>query len=198
MDQRLSFLLLLLLCVALPARADLPDNALGLYFSPDAMEQCAEGVQPFTTLTMYLVLSNPTLPAIDACECGITQIGDPATYVGNRNPCGLSIAQIPLERIQIHCYPLPTSQQHNVLMSFDMIYTAVDGEMAKFLLHGPVIPNAEVGPPVVQLLDGTRLPLPVDLLESIGATAAMTGYFDVCCPLPTLERSWDSIKSLYR
>ena len=65
----LTFFLILL---AMPVEAESPDNVLGLYFDTNANTTCMEWMMPGGTQTMYLILSNPTMPTIYGYECGIS------------------------------------------------------------------------------------------------------------------------------
>ena len=186
-----------LILFAIPADAQLTDNTLGLYFDATADVQCAEGVTPFTMLTMYLVLSNPTMEEIFGFECGITQVGTGATFMTATHSCGISMDLVDMEQIQVGCSGLPCVE-HTVLMSIDYWYTSTSWEMVLFYLHDAAYPTLPGGHPLIQLNDGSLLQVPVDRLASIDATAAMTGNFDICYPLSTDTHNWDSLKSLYR
>jgi len=174
------------------------DDLMGLYFDPYAAMACAEGVVLYTPLTQYLILSNPTMPAIYGYECGITVTGNGALLLQHWTPCGMDLLPFDLSQIQVGCAtPIPATE-HTVLLTLQWMYMSATCEMVLFDLHGAATATLPGDLPVVQLDNGELRQTAVDRLSYVPATSAMTGMFDVCYPLATDEQTWDSMKAMYR
>ncbi len=206
MEQLSKFWLLLVLVLvlplsAIPSSAELPMDTLGLYFDTEADRACAEGVMPFTILTMYLTYSNPSIPELNGFELGMTVVGTGATYLGSQIFCGLPITleQMDLEQIQVACGEAQPCVQHTILMTLEWLYNSTTAEMVLFYLHGARDPSEPGDLPLILPGDGSFLAVGVNEIGTASnASGAITGMFDVCYPLAAGEKSWDSLKSLYR
>ncbi len=194
-------LVLVLVLFVVPASAQNPVDSMGLYFDTHADVACAEGVSPFTMLTMYLIYSNPTITELNGFELGITVVGTGATFLSCQTACGISInpVQQELEQIQVACATAVPCVENTVLMTMEWFYTSTTSEIVLCYLHGAENPSQPGDFPLVLPGDGTYLAVGVNEIGShLTASGAMTSMFDVCYPLATQSKSWDSLKSLYR
>ena len=192
-------LVLVLILFSIPAAAQIPSDIIGLYFDTEANIACAEGVLPFTPVSMYLIYSYPVVDELFGYELGITMVGSEVMLLSYQAICGLSFDPLDLEEIRIGCGVAVPCIEHTILMSMEWFYLSTTSELILFTMHGAATPSMPGDTPLILLGDGSFLPVAVNEIGSgSSATAAMTGSFDVCNPLPTAEKSWDSVKSLYR
>ena len=190
-----------LIMFLVPSGAFASDNILGLYFDTDANENCLEGIIPFTTFSTYLILSSPTVTELYGFELGMTVVGDSAMFLSYTDFCGISINPVmpELDRIMVGCVEPLQFTEKAVLMSMEWMYMSMDFEMVLFYLHASSDPLVPTTTPMILLADGIWLPVSVDQVNHFeSATAVITGSADTCYPLATVERTWDSLKSLYR
>lgn len=193
-------LISVLVLLAIPAGAQPQEDLLGLYFDTTASLPCYEGVAGPTTITMYLILSNPRMPAVYGFECGITASNDAAVLMGYDHPCDVSVTPLQLDQILIICSAGFATSENTVLMSLDWLYVPTPSGLTLFDLGAStssIVPGADS--PVAFLGGGSNVPLNVNIFSNVQATAAISVDFDsYCYPLAADDHSWDAVKTLYR
>ncbi len=174
------------------AVVDMDDDMMGFYFDLDANNPCEDGVAPYTTITLYLILTRPTTDFIYGFEAGFDVEGDAIILsaefaaenfinVGNNENIIAGFGE-----------PYPTSEA-TLLVSFQVMYTSTALDPVDFLLHGSDPSSMDPMYPVILLADGVLQS--VGLSAEFGPTAQINGG---CNVVATDNVSFDGIKSLYR
>ncbi|MEN8005499.1 MAG: hypothetical protein ABFS42_00680 [Candidatus Krumholzibacteriota bacterium] len=199
--------LIFLMLVSLVATAtfggiDPDDDIMGVYFDLNADNHCLT-IPPSVPFMAYIILTNPTAPAINAYELGLTvavptgmeaSIFRLASTIANGVVSGVDVGTNgPLggDFIVGLAAPLP-SQLAVVLHSFQ--YMLLANFIVEFYIGASSAPSIPGDFPVVQNADGSIL-MQVGVLSG-GPEYPLAWIND--CAFPVEEASFGSVKSLYR
>jgi|GEM_PF-3516289 len=169
---------------------DSTPDLFGLYFDEAADVPCLfEAPLPYVPLAMYLTYTNPSVDEIAGFEVGIT--GDGYYLILEvMLPC-LVIDPVDLDNIMIGC-PIPCTET-TVLATFTLLNSAPTEPVATFTVRNAADSSHEGDLPVVYLVDGSVLRPSVLFYPD-----ATSGWGLECYPVPAVQSSWGTVKSLYR
>lgn len=174
------------------AVSDPTPNLLGLYFDETADVYCLDEVAPYSIVSMYAVLSNPTVPEIIGFEFAMDH---PSPMIALMTTAYCNSFWDPVEGIPyvIYCgYPYPL-QEATVLVSFQYLYASSETNALEWTLLPADNPSEPGGYPFAWLPDGTYLPL--EVRGGLGNPSAMI-FYD--CTVDTEPVTWGAIKSVFR
>jgi hypothetical protein len=189
------------------AVTDPEPDMIGIYFDLNADNNCTV-LGPSIPFIAYLITTSPSPAAINAYEFGFTNHITPAgndgmlfmlaSNIANGAVSGLDVGEhTPTggDYIVGLASPLATSEA-TILHSWQyMLLTPVSIDMFLFQSSKPSIPGTF---PVLQNAEGSIL---YQVGQSSGSweyAVACVNLGDQCCPLATEERSFGSVKGLYR
>jgi len=187
-------MLLMVLSIATTAFAVVDQDAdmMGFYFDLSADTPCLDGVAPFSTLDLHLILTRPTTDMLYGFEAGHTVVGN-GMVLSAEFAAIQYITPVTLDNI-ITSYgePYPTSEA-TLLVTFSVLYTDTASGALEFYLHGSEPSSIDPLYPVIVLADGILQS--IGLSAETGPTAQINGG---CSVVATDNVSFDSVKSLYR
>ncbi len=174
------------------AIVDPDDNMMGFYFDTEADNPCAT-VPAFTTVPMYLVMTNMTSDALYGFEVGYTIEGN-AMVLSTEfdNPSIIDVGQ-PGNHIVGFGSPTMTAPVTFLATLSVMNMDAALGTIG-FTMHGTNPSSMDPAYPVILLAGGELLS--VGLSAENGYGAEINGA--ECGVVATDDVSFDGIKSLYR
>ena len=172
---------------------DPDENIMGLYFDQEADMPCVDGLDYFDHVTMYLILTRPTVDAIFAFEAGFDVVG----YVGPLSvtitcPGACCMNMGTWNNIIVGLGLLPTTEAL-VLVRFELLYMNEDHAAVQFFLHGTEPSSLDPAYPTILLAGGELMSTGISTSE--GPTAQINGE---CSVVETVKYQFEQVKSLYR
>ncbi len=193
MKKMLILLLSLFVASSAFAVVDQDPNMLGLYFDLNGDSNCLEGVAPYATVDMYVLLTNPTMPTIGGFEFGYDVTGSAITLGTVFEGSALDVGGAGNHIVGLGS-PLETSEA-TLLGTISVLYT--DGTLAPvyFTLTGTQPSSIDPMLPTLLYGDGILMTLGTSTLPGT-YSATING---VCEDVVAVEEtSLDAVKSLYR
>jgi hypothetical protein len=184
---------LLLATVAL-AVVDPGPDCVGLYFDMEAEQYCLDGVTPYQTVPLYLILTNPTFADLYGLECGVRIDGNcmvlSLTLAWPTSPVlpGPDLGNL----IVATGAPRPTSEATH-LATASLLYLATDLSPVHFYLGGSDPSSIHPDFPSLLLAGGEVIMACKSVAD--GPAAQINGE---CQVVASEARTFDSLKSLYR
>jgi hypothetical protein len=163
-------------------------DVLGVYFDENADSSCLDFLQPATIFSVYLIYTNPSVPAILGFEAGYYMSGNffemPFLW-----PCGIIWTVEPdLDNLYVACGEPFLTSVATPLVQFD--YMWLGGGIAEGTIHiEKASGSAEPG-------NNPHIILPDNSLLEV--QAGYPAYILDTCGLPANTVEWGAIKSLYR
>ncbi len=168
------------------------DNMMGFYFDQDADVYSIYNVPPFSSVTMYLTLVNPTFEFLYGFEVGFHMDGTALfTSMIYTNP---QVIDVGIIGNNIVGFGEPTSMtQANILATLTVLYMDDDGcDPVDFYMHGTTPSSINPDFPTL-LLENEELMI-AGVSRSDGPSSTIYGD----CTVPTTGSTLGGIKSLYR
>ncbi len=172
------------------------ENSVGLYFDENADIFCQDGIGPFETIYMYLILANPTFDSLYGWECGMEMVGN-AIFLGFQfHPGYMGWPPNSFDNMIIgYGTPYPTTMA-TPLVRLSFLYTDTNLEPVAFFVHGTTPSSIDPEyPTLLTILDNEPVLIMANLSVEEGPAAQING---VCMVVATENLSFDSVKSLYR
>ena len=167
-------------------------NLLGLYFDEQAEVNCIEGVPPYQIVSMYAILTNPTMDEIVGFEFGLDVVGS-TIFMETVVPGNIFWDPVEYVRYVVNFgYPYPLGPI-NMLVSFTVLYFEPNMAPVAFFMREADVPSGPWDQPGVILPGGEFVPVVVNL--SLGD---MTASLNEVCALPTQPRTFEGLKALFR
>jgi len=178
-----------LILPALAAAADCGPDCLGLYFEETADTWCGQSA-PFTTVTLYLVLSDPSMAELAGISFFI-DLGGPIVLLGVSFG-GIQICDTFTPGAYCHGWDPPLATSATTVLATLTVMVTDYTTPATVGLHNfgdPADDRVWVGLP-----DGGQVPLD----SSAGAGMPMVQINGECGIVPAETSAWGALKSLYR
>jgi len=176
------------------ATIDPDPDSMGFYFDTGAEMPCVDGVENMDTLTIYLILTNPTAQEIFGWEAGYDTVGDIAllsTEINCPSACCMSVGG-PQNLIIGFGVPLPTSEAL-ILAEITILYMNEELAPVDFILHGTEPSSLDPAYPTILLAEG--------VLQSTGISSAGGSMAQInggCSVVSVEPLKFEYIKALYR
>ena len=173
------------------------DNMMGLYFDREAQSACLDAttLAPYAAFELYVILLNPTFPALYGFEFGMSVEG-PGLLIEAQveNPNFVDVGSLGNHTIG---FGVPTPMLDvNILLTFTIRYMSTVNETVCFVLRGSMPSSLDPLYPTALLEGGVLLSMGVVPSGPGGCTAIIDAA--LCNTTATDSASWDSLKSLYR
>ncbi len=189
MKKLVVLFMAMLIATSAFAIVDPDDNMMGFYFDLEADTYCAEGIDPFQTTLMYLVVTNCTYDAIFGFEAGYEHTGGQHNILGTEYVAeGLNVGD-DFNMIYGFAAPVPTAPV--TLLATVSVFN-MNTDPIFFDLHGSSPSSTGGVLPVIQF-NATEV-VEIGLSAADGLVAMING----CDVVATENVSFDGIKSLYR
>ncbi len=172
---------------------DPDENIMGLYFDQEADMPCVDGLDYFDHVTMYLILTRPTVDAVHGFEAGFDVVGDIiplSVEITCPSPCCMNMGT--WNNIIVGLVLLPTTDAL-VLVRFELLYMNEDHAAVQFFLHGTQPSSLDPAYPAILLADGELMSTGISTSE--GPTAQINGE---CSVVETVNYQFEQVKSLFR
>jgi len=189
--------MLILLCTVLMATSALatidndPDS-MGFYFDLAAESPCLDGVAPYATVDLYLILTNPSTDAVYGFEAGLTFVGNAMLLSSTIN--SINCINVGTIDNMIVGFGDPTmTTPATLLVTFEVLYIDTTMGPVDFYLHGSEPSSIDPIYPTILLVDGELQMIATS--TPYGPSAQINGG---CTVVATDHVSFDEIKSLYR
>ncbi len=190
MKKMLILLLAMLIATSASAIINPDDDIMGFYFDLDADYDCVDGISPYSSTFLFLILTNPTSDAIYGFEAGHTIEGEGMVLGAEfANPQVINVGTI--DNI-IAGFGEPTlTVPATLLLTLNVMYMDTTNGALRFFLHGTTPSSVDPLFPTLLLEGG--------VLQSVGVNnyGWATAQFNNCVSA-TETQSFDSLKSLYR
>lgn len=193
MKKMIFLLLSLLVASSAFAVMDEDPNTLGMYFDMNANSNCVQGIAPYNSVDMYVILTNPEMPSVGGFEFGYTVDGNVIVLTTVFSGQALDVGG-PGNHIVGLGAPLMTSEA-TVLATMSLLYSDTTMAPVYFSLHGTEPSSIDPALPTLLFGQGELMTL---------GTSTLPGTFNatingVCEDVvATEETSLDALKSLYR
>ena len=194
MKKMIILWMALLMASSTFAMVDTDPDMMGMYFDEDADLPCLDGATPYSTHTLFLIITNPSFELLFGWEAGYDLLGSAQVL-----STGLPPEQLPLDvggnpgnHIVGFGEPMIMGPVNTVAVMM-VLYTDTESSPVDFMLHGADPGSLPGDLPVVLLADGVLMTL--GLSAEDGLVAQINGG---CQVVATENLSFDGIKSLYR
>lgn len=193
MKKLVVLLMAMLIATSAFAIVDPDDNMMGFYFDTEADNPCVSGVAPFTTVDMYLVMTNMTADALYGFEVGYTVEGSAMVLSTTfDNPSVIDVGEA---GNHIVGFGSPTIVAPvTFLATLNVMNMDADSNPIGFTMHGTIPSSIDPAYPVILLAGGELLSVGLSAESGYGAEINGTD----CGVVATDNVSFDSVKSLYR
>ena len=173
------------------------DNMMGLYFDREAQSACLDAttIAPYAAFELYVILLNPTFPALYGFEFGMSVEG-PGLLIEAQveNPNFVDVGSLGNHSIG---FGVPTPMlEVNVLLTFIIRYMSTANETVCFILRGSMPSSLDPLYPTALLEGGVLLSMGVVPPGPGGCTAIIDAA--LCSTTPTDSPTWDALKTMYR
>ena len=173
------------------------DNMMGLYFDREAQSACLDAttITPYAAFELYVMLLNPTFPALYGFEFGMSVEG-PGLLIEAQvaNPNFVDVGSLGNHTIG---FGVPTPMlEVNVLLTFIIRYMSTDNENVCFILRGSMPSSLDPLYPTALLEGGVLLSMGVVPPGAGGCTATIDEA--LCSITPADSPTWGALKSMYR
>jgi hypothetical protein len=163
-------------------------DVLGVYFDYFGDQICEDNLLIAVPFSVWFVYTNPSETSILGFEAGYHTTAE-FFQLGIFPPCGIIWTEIPeLDNLFVACAEPMATTEATVLFRIEYLMLGFENPDSIFYLEKARESTQPGTNPYIILADGS-------LME---AQAGMTAYTTLCCGLPTENRGWGSIKSLYR
>lgn len=175
--------------VVLGQEKDTSPNAMGLYFELEPNAHCLP-LEVGSVQTMYVVLANASFPELHGFHFGFSYDVLPALLSGN-TICPDLIGAPPGP----HFYGVPSYCEAIATTPFMVLasYTIMTYSPVSFFLQG-INEGEPLSRPLLNL--GDDVYLEANVTGGVGGVSAQIG--GLCEVVASEEKTWDSVKSLYR
>jgi len=193
--KKLIILLTVLLTASFAfAMVDTDPDMMGMYFDEDADLPCLDGVAPYSTHNLYIIITNPSFDLLFGWEAGYDLLG-PAQVLSTGFPpeqLPLDVGGNPGNHIVGFGEPMIMGPV-NIVAFVAVLYMDTELGPLDFILHGADPGSLPGDLPVVLLADGVLMTLGLSAAD--GLVAQINGG---CQVVSTENLSFEGIKSLYR
>jgi hypothetical protein len=195
MKKLVVILMVSLMATSAFAVIDPDDNMVGVYFDLGADTNSLPGIDPFVDFDMYVILTNPTMAAIDAFEFSYNMVGPLVIQNFQNYPAGaLDVGGGSAATGNIItglAEPLVTTEA-TVLIHWGYLVRGVE---ALDIFIGPSEPSSVPnGLPVIQEAGGALMSVGL----STGGPDIPVARVNGTGPVAVENATWGGVKSLYR
>ncbi len=174
------------------------DNLLGLYFDPFGDLDCIEAgtLSPYTPISLYLILQNPTFEVLGGLEFGM-EIEGPAMVTNWAYPNGFQGFNFGSDGQFMIGFqgPMPIVES-NILMTFHLFYIGTSHEGVCITLSG--YEPSSLDPLYPTFVDSVGVMVSGAVNNGIDGACTARISETPCGVVATDSHSWDSLKSMYR
>jgi len=191
-------LIILLMIMAMAsfafAQVDTDLDMMGMYFDVDADMPCLDGVDPYTTQVIFIMITNPSFELLFGWEAGYDLLGSAQVLSTELPPdqLPLDVGGSPGNHIVGFGEPMIMGPVNTVAV-ISVLYMDTELGPLDFMLHGADPGSLPGDLPVVLLADGVLMTLGLSAAD--GLVAQINGG---CQVVSTENLSFEGIKSLYR